>query len=306
MSEEDDAPGGDDAKRGERIAKHLARAGVASRRDAEKLIAEGKVKLNGKLVETPATFVGPGDRISVDGKPVAAPERTRLFRYHKPEGLVTTHRDPEGRPTVFGKLPAALPRVVSIGRLDITSEGLLLLTNDGELARRLELPSNGWLRRYRVRVFGRVDERSLAALSRGITIEGVAYGPIEAGLDSRQGGNAWLTVSLKEGKNREVRRVMAHLGLQVTRLIRVAYGPFQLGALPRGGVEEVHPRIMREQLGIGEKPQRRRGADAAAETPPAPPEPKPPGRGHTIPRARNAAPRRPARAASRRRPPSRP
>uniref|UniRef100_UPI0022EAB615 pseudouridine synthase n=1 Tax=Falsiroseomonas oryzae TaxID=2766473 RepID=UPI0022EAB615 len=299
MSDEDDdapAESGDDPKRGERIAKWLARAGIASRRDAEKLIAEGKVKLNGKVVESPATFVAQGDRVAVEGKPVAAPERTRLFRYHKPDGLVTTHRDPQGRPTVFEKMPPAMPRVVSIGRLDITSEGLLLLTNDGELARRLELPSNGWLRRYRVRVHGPVDERALAHLARGITIEGVAYGPIEAGLDSRQGANAWLTVSLKEGKNREVRRVMAHLGLQVTRLIRVAYGPFQLGALPRGGVEEVHPRILREQLGIGEKPQRRRGRDAAGapppETPPpTPPQaPKPPGRGRTIPRARNAEP----------------
>ena len=182
---EDDAAGDtpEDAARGERIAKYLARAGIASRRDAEKLIAEGKVKLNGKLVETPATFVTPGDRISVEGKPVAAPERTRLFRYHKPEGLVTTHRDPQGRPTVFEKLPPGLPRVVSIGRLDLTSEGLLLLTNDGALARRLELPTNAWLRRYRVRVFGAVDERQLAYLARGITIDGVAYGPIEAGLD---------------------------------------------------------------------------------------------------------------------------
>ena len=179
-------------------------------------------------METPATFVGPADRVALDGKPVAAPERTRLFRHHKPVGIVTTHRDPEGRPTVFDRLPEAMPRVVSVGRLDINSEGLLLLTNDGELARRLELPSNGWLRRYRVRVHGRVEEATLAHLARGVTIEGVAYGPIEAGLDSRQGANAWLTVSLKEGKNREVRRVMAHLGLQVTRLIRVAYGPLQL------------------------------------------------------------------------------
>lgn len=303
-SEETD---GAESPRGERIAKYLARAGIASRRDAEKLIAEGKVKLNGKLVDTPATFVAPGDRLSVAGKPVAAPERTRLFRYHKPDGLVTTHRDPQGRPTVFEKLPPGLPRVVSIGRLDLNSEGLLLLTNDGALARRLELPSNGWLRRYRVRVHGAVDERQLAHLARGITIEGVAYGPIEAGLDSRQGANAWLTVSLKEGKNREIRRVMAHLGLQVTRLIRVAYGPFQLGALPRAGVEEVHPRIMREQLGIGEKPQRRRGRDAdAPPEPPPEPTPPPPSRARTIPRARNAAPRRPARAANRRRPPSRP
>ena len=306
----EDAAGGEriaPEARGERIAKYLARAGIASRRDAEKLIADGKVKLNGKVVEAPATFVAPGDRISVDGKPVAAPERTRLFRYHKPDGLVTTHRDPQGRPTVFEKLPTGLPRVVSIGRLDLTSEGLLLLTNDGALARRLELPTNGWLRRYRVRVHGAVDERQLAYLSRGITIEGVAYGPIEAGLDSRQGANAWLTVSLKEGKNREIRRVMAHLGLQVTRLIRMAYGPFQLGALPRGGVEEVHPRILRDQLGIGEKPQRRRAAgEPAPESPPPAPKPSGPSRGHTIPRARNAAPRRPARAQNRRRPPSRP
>jgi 23S rRNA pseudouridine2605 synthase len=295
----------DDGSRGERIAKYLARAGIASRRDAEKLIAEGKVKLNGKTVETPATFVAAGDKVAVEGKPVAAPERTRLFRYHKPDGLVTTHRDPQGRTTVFEKLPPGMPRVVSIGRLDITSEGLLLLTNDGELARRLELPSNGWLRRYRVRVHGRVDERALAALARGVTVEGVAYGPIEAGLDSRQGTNAWLTISLKEGKNREVRRVMAHLGLEVTRLIRVAYGPFQLGALPRGGVEEVHPRILREQLGIGEKPQRRRGgdspADAPAEAPEPPPAPRPPG-ARSIPRARNAAPRRPHRTREGRRP----
>jgi 23S rRNA pseudouridine2605 synthase len=171
----------------------------------------------------------------------------------------------------------------------------------------LELPTNGWLRRYRVRVHGAVDERQLAYLSRGITIEGVAYGPIEAGLDSRQGANAWLTVSLKEGKNREIRRVMAHLGLQVTRLIRMAYGPFQLGALPRGGVEEVHPRILRDQLGIGEKPQRSRAAaEPAAESPPPEPKPTGPSRGHTIPRARNAAPRRPTRAQNRRRPPSRP
>ena len=311
MTDKDEAPEAaasapPEVPRGERIAKWLARAGIASRRDAERLIAEGKVKLNGKAVETPATFVAAGDRIVVDGKPVAAPDRTRLFRYHKPDGLVTTHRDPQARPTVFEKLPPGLPRVVSIGRLDITSEGLLLLTNDGELARRLELPSNGWLRRYRVRVHGAVDERALANLARGITIEGVAYGPIEAGLDSRQGANAWLTVSLKEGKNREVRRVMAHLGLQVTRLIRVAYGPFQLGALPRGGVEEVHPRIMREQLGIGEKPVRRRGAEPAAEPPP-PEQPKPtPSRGRSIPRARNAEPRRPGRASRHRRPPSRP
>lgn len=280
----------DDDKRGERIAKWLARAGVASRRDAEKLIAEGRVKLGGKVVETPATFITPGDHVTVDGKPVAAPERTRLFRYHKPAGLVTTHRDPEGRPTVFAKLPPGLPRLVSVGRLDLTSEGLLLLTNDGELARKLELPSNGWLRRYRVRVHGRIDEKALAALSRGVTIDGVQYGPIEAGLDARQGTNAWLTVSIKEGKNREVRRVMAHLGLEVTRLIRTAYGPFQLGALPRGAVEEVNAKVLRDQLGL-DAPKRLREVALAPVAEPPPEGPRRP------PRARNAAmgPRRPVR-----------
>ena len=285
---DDDA---EDPKRGERIAKWLARAGVASRRDVEKMIAEGRVKFGGKVVETPATFVNPGDHITVDGKPIAAPERTRLFRYNKPDGLVTTHRDPEGRATVFERLPPGLPRLVSVGRLDLTSEGLLLLTNDGELARKLELPSNGWSRRYRVRVHGRVDERALAALIRGVTIEGVVYGPIEAGLDSLMGTNAWLTVSIKEGKNREVRRVMTHLGLEVTRLIRTAYGPFQLGALPRGAVEEVNAKVLRDQLGL-DAPKRLREIaqsplldEAATEGPRRPP------------RARNASmgPRRPVR-----------
>lgn len=251
----------EDAARGERIAKVLARAGIASRRDAEKLIAEGRVKLENKVVETPATFVLPGALITVDGKAVAEPQRTRLFRYHKPAGLVTTHRDEKGRDTVFQKLPEALGRVISIGRLDLNSEGLLLLTNDGALARRLELPSNGWIRRYRVRVHGMPDERALAALAKGVTVEGVRYGAIEAGLDSRQGANAWLTVALQEGKNREVRRVMQHLGLDVSRLIRTAYGPFQLGALPRGAVEEVNPKVLREQLGL-EAPKRVRGGAA--------------------------------------------
>jgi 23S rRNA pseudouridine2605 synthase len=236
------------AANGERIAKWLARAGVASRRDAEKLIAEGKVRLNNAPVTHPATFVAPDDMVVVDGAVVAAPERTRLWRYHKPVGLVTTHRDPQARATVFEKLPPSLPRVVSVGRLDLTSEGLLLLTNDGALARKLELPATGWLRRYRVRVHGIPDQRKLAALAKGITIDGVAYGPIDAGLDSRKGDNAWLTVSLREGRNREVRRVMAHLGLAVTRLIRIAYGPFQLGTLPRGAVDEVPGRVLRDQL----------------------------------------------------------
>jgi 23S rRNA pseudouridine2605 synthase len=238
-----------EADRGERIAKWLARAGVASRRDAERLLAEGAVQLNGQAVAHPATFVHVGDIVQVRGRAVDAPARTRLWRYHKPDGLVTTHRDPQGRPTVFEHLPPDMPRVVSVGRLDLGSEGLLLLTNDGALARRLELPANGWLRRYRVRVHGAVDERALAALARGgTTVEGVSYGPIEAGLDSRRGENAWLTMSLREGRNREVRRVLAHLGLQVSRLIRVAYGPFQLGALPRGAVDEVSGKVLRDQV----------------------------------------------------------
>ena len=236
------------ADRGERIAKWLARAGVASRRDAEKLIAEGQVRLNNTVVTHPATFVAPGDLVVVGGKLVDAPQRTRLWRYHKPDGLMTTHRDPQGRPTVFEKLRETLPRVISIGRLDLNSEGLLLLTNDGALARRLELPSTGWLRRYRVRVHGHPDSASLAALAKGVTIDGGRYGEIDAGLDSRKGDNAWLTISLREGRNREVRRVMAHLGLAVTRLIRIAYGPFQLGALPRGAVEEIPARVLRDQL----------------------------------------------------------
>ena len=237
-----------EAERGERIAKWLARAGIASRRDAEKLLAEGRVKLNNATVTHPATFVTPGDLVMLDGRLVEAPGRPRLWRYHKPDGLVTTHRDPQGRPTVFEKLPDWMPRVVSVGRLDLNSEGLLLLTNDGELARRLELPSNGWVRRYRVRAFGNPDPKALAALARGITIEGVRYGPIEAGLDARKGDNAWLTVALREGRNREVRRVMAHLGLPVSRLIRISYGPFQLGNLERGAVDEVPAKVMREQL----------------------------------------------------------
>jgi 23S rRNA pseudouridine2605 synthase len=277
--------------RGERIAKWLARAGVASRRDAERMIAEGRVRLNGRTVETPATFIAAGDAVVVDGRPVAPPERTRLFRYHKPPGLVTTHRDPQGRPTVFEKLPPGLPRLISIGRLDLTSEGLLLLTNDGELARRLELPSQGWARRYRVRVHGRVDEAALAALKEGVTVDGVAYGPIEAGLDSRQGTNAWLTVVLREGKNREIRRVMEHLGLKVTRLIRVAHGPFKLGDLPRGAVEEVNPKLLRDMAGVPAPPRIKRGVELAAEAAaaraaeaaaPPPPAPRRP------PRARRA------------------
>jgi len=236
------------AERGERIAKFISRAGVASRRDAEAMIEAGRVRLNNEAVTHPAVFVKPGDMVLVDGKPVAEPERTRLWRYHKPDGLVTTHKDPEGRPTVFSALPPGMPRVISIGRLDLTSEGLLLLTNDGALARRLELPATGWLRRYRVRVHGGVSPDKLKRLADGMVVEGVKYGPIEAHIDSVQRSNTWLSMSLHEGKNREIRRVMQALELPVTRLIRVAYGPFQLGTLPRGAVEEVNGKVLREQV----------------------------------------------------------
>lgn len=236
------------AEGGERIAKRLARAGLCSRRDAERWIAEGRVAVNNQTLATPACVVRPGDIVQVDGKVIPEPEPARLWRYYKPSGLVTSARDEKGRETVFDRLPPELPRVVSIGRLDLTTEGLLLLTNDGELARFLELPATGWTRRYRVRVFGEVDEIKLAALAKGPTIDGVKYGPIEAVLDRIQGRNAWLTVALKEGKNREIRKVMEAMGLVVNRLIRVAYGPFQLGKLEESGVEEVPKRIVREQI----------------------------------------------------------
>jgi 23S rRNA pseudouridine2605 synthase len=234
--------------RGERIAKYLSRAGIASRRDAEALIAAGKVRLNNADVTHPAVFVQEGDQITVNGKPISPPERTRLWRYHKPDGLVTTHKDPEGRATVFEHLPADLPRVISVGRLDLTSEGLLLLTNDGALSRQLELPATGWLRRYRVRVHGGVAPEKLQRLADGMTVDGTKFGPIEASVDSIQRANTWLSVSLREGKNREIRRVMDALLLPVTRLIRVAYGPFQLGNLARGAAEEVNGKILRDQL----------------------------------------------------------
>ncbi|HVJ39847.1 MAG TPA: pseudouridine synthase [Dongiaceae bacterium] len=234
---------------GERIAKVMARAGLCSRRDAEAWIADGRVTLNGKKLTSPAVNVGPMDVVRVDGKPLPEAEKTRLFRYHKPRGLVTTAKDPEGRPTVFDNLPEGLPRVISVGRLDLNSEGLLLLTNDGELARRLELPATGWVRRYRVRVNGRIDPASLTRLAKGIEIEGVRYGAIEAGLDRQQGDNAWLTMSLTEGKNREIRKVCAFFGWTVSRLIRLSYGPFQLGHLEKGQMEEVPGKVLRDQLG---------------------------------------------------------
>jgi 23S rRNA pseudouridine2605 synthase len=241
------------ADKGERIAKVLARAGLCSRRDAERWIAEGRVAVDGTILKTPAFVVTAASDIRVDGKPIPGAGRTRLWRYHKPAGLVTTHRDEKDRPTIFANLPPGLPRVVSVGRLDLTSEGLLLLTNDGGLSRRLELPATGWTRRYRVRVHGTVEPERLAALARGIAIDGIRYGPIVAALERAKGSNAWLTVALKEGKNREIRRVMEHLGLAVTRLIRIAYGPFQLGHLARGEVEEVPKKVLAEQLGL-EKP----------------------------------------------------
>jgi len=233
----------------ERIAKVLARAGLCSRRDAERWIAAGRVALDGKRLTGPAVNVAPGQLVTVDGSPVPRPAPARLWRYHKPRGLLTAARDPRGRPTVFDKLPAGLPRVIAIGRLDLNSEGLLLLTNDGELARHLELPATGWARRYRVRVHGTPDAAMLAALARGLVVKGVRYGPIRARLDRQQGSNAWITMSLAEGRNREVRRVCEHLGLPVTRLIRVAYGPFQLGQLPPGAVADVPGKVLREQLG---------------------------------------------------------
>jgi 23S rRNA pseudouridine2605 synthase len=262
------------AEASQRIAKVLARAGLCSRRDAERWIAEGRVMVDGAVLTSPAVTVTTASDIRVDGKPLPEPERARLWRYHKPAGLVTTHRDERGRPTVFAALPAGLPRLVSIGRLDLNSEGLLLLTNDGALARRLELPATGWVRRYRVRVHGMVEPARLATLARGITIDRIAYGPIRAQLDRQQGSNAWITLSLQEGKNREVRRVLEHLGYPVTRLIRLAYGPFQLGHLARGAIEEVTGKVLRHQLGKGEESQRRRTAPhppvAARRAPPSP------------------------------------
>ena len=239
-----------DSADGDRIAKVLARAGVCSRRDAERLIAEGRVTVDGHKLETPAFKVKPGARITVDGKPVAEPERARLWRYHKPKGLVTTHRDEKGRATVFEHLPAGMPRVISIGRLDYNSEGLLLLTNDGELARRFELPANGWVRRYRVRVFGKLTQDDLDRILTGVVIDGVKYNAVEAKLDRQQGGNAWATIALKEGKNREVRRLMEQIGVKVNRLIRVSFGPFHLGQLKEGDVDEIPTKVLRQQLGL--------------------------------------------------------
>jgi 23S rRNA pseudouridine2605 synthase len=234
---------------GERIAKFLARAGVASRREAEKLIEQGIVTVNGAVLTTPAFKVTPDMDIRVDGARIGKPGPPRLWRYHKPDGLVTTHKDPQGRKTVFEALEGRLPRVISVGRLDLTTEGLLLLTNSGDLSRRLELPSSGWARRYRVRAYGRVRQSQLDSLKDGVKIDGVQYGPVRAQLDQQQGGNVWITLSINEGKNREVRALMRHLDLQVNRLIRTAYGPFQLGKLRKNDIEEISGKQMKEQLG---------------------------------------------------------
>ena len=236
--------------KGERIAKVMARAGLCSRREAERWIADGRIAVNGKVLETPAVTVTDVDMVMVDGNPLPGAEKIRLWRYHKPPGLMTTNSDPEGRPTIFERLPRELPRVITVGRLDMMSEGLLLLTNDGGLARRLELPETGWTRRYRARVHGHVDEARLANLAKGVTVEGVRYGPITAELESQQRSNAWLGIRLNEGKNREIRRVLAHLGLDVTRLIRTAYGPFQMGNMRRGDVDEIKGKVLKEQLAI--------------------------------------------------------
>ena len=264
------SPTGDSAPTGDRIAKVLSRAGVASRREAERMIAEGRVKVNGTKIDSPALNVTDRDRIIVDGKPLPQAEAPRLWLYNKPAGLVTSNSDEKGRRTIFDALPEDLPRVMTIGRLDLNSEGLLLLTNDGAIKRRLELPSTGWLRRYRVRINGRPSEESFEPLRQGLVVEGEAFQPMQVTLDRQQGANAWATLGLREGKNREIRRAMEAIGFSVNRLIRVSYGPFQLGDLKQGEVQELRAKVIRDQLGLetpaGEdsnpkparKPQRRR------------------------------------------------
>jgi len=254
---------------GERIAKVIARAGVASRREAERLIEAGRVTVNGQKISRAALNVTPDDKVAVDGRALDAPEPARLWLYHKPTGRVTTTRDEQGRATIYDDLPGDMPRVVSIGRLDLNSEGLLLLTNDGALKRRLELPSTGWLRRYRVRVNGRPEDSAFEPLRRGLTVGGETFQPMTVTLDRQQGANAWITVAIREGKNREIRRAMEDVGLRVNRLIRLSFGPFQLGQLKPGEVEEIRPRVLRDQLGLKDddapatakprpKPKRRR------------------------------------------------
>ncbi len=232
-----------------RIAKAIARAGMCSRREAEAWINDGRISVNGEVLKSPALNVTPSDRICVDGEPLPTHRKTQLFRYHKPKGQVTTHSDPDGRPTVFDALPKKLPRLISIGRLDLTTEGLLLLTNDGALARHIELPKTGWLRKYKVRAHGKIKQQELDRLKDGITIDGVRYGAIDARIEREQGANIWLSIGIREGKNREIRRVLSAINLDVNRLIRLSFGPFQLGDLKSGAVEEVNLKTLREQLG---------------------------------------------------------
>lgn len=257
--------------KGDRIAKVLARAGVASRREAERMILAGRISVNGRVIDSPALNVSDSDRISVDGAPVGEPERARLWRYYKPNGLVTSERDEKGRETVFDNLPEGLPRVMSVGRLDLNSEGLLLLTNDGGLKRRLELPSTGWVRKYRVRVNGTPADAQLEPLRKGLVLDGERFQPMMVSIDRQQGANAWLTVAIREGRNREIRRAMQAAELKVNRLIRISYGPFQLGELGPGEVDEVKPKVLRDQLGL--------------ETPEGTAKPKPKGKPHKRTRA---------------------
>lgn len=237
-------------KTGGRLAKRMAGAGLCSRREAESWIADGRVKVNGKKILSPALNVTEKDAVVVDGKLLQARDETKLWLYHKPSGLVTTHKDPEGRRTVFEALPKTMPRVISIGRLDLNSEGLLLLTNDGTLARKLELPSTGWIRKYRVRVYGNITTSMLAEMRKGVSVDGINYGGIEAVVDSTKGGNSWLTVSLREGKNREIRKVFEHFGCTVNRLLRLSYGPFLLGSLEKGEVKEVTQKVLKSFVTI--------------------------------------------------------
>lgn len=235
----------DQANKGERIAKIIARAGLASRRESEKLILDGKVKVNGKTISSPALNLSRDDVVEVDGKLLSPPEKTRIWMYHKPVGLISTSKDEKNRPTIFDKLPSEMPRVLSIGRLDLNSEGLLLLTNDGELKRRLELPSTGWLRSYRVRVKGRLNENMLEPLRRGISVDGTQFKPMQVSFDRQTGANAWLSIGLREGKNREIRKALSLLGLSVNRLIRISFGDFELGKLKKGEIEEVRSSIVK-------------------------------------------------------------
>lgn len=289
---------------GDRIAKVIARAGRASRREAEALIAAGRVAVNGKVIDRAALNVTPSDRITVDGQDLAPPEPPRLWLYHKPTGLVTTTRDEQGRRTIFDALPADMPRVISIGRLDLNSEGLLLLTNDGALKRRLELPSTGWVRKYRVRVNGRPSDETFAPLREGLTLDGTSFQPMNVTLDRQKGANAWVTVAIREGKNREIRRAMEAVGLVVNRLIRVSYGPFQLGQLAPGAVEEIRPRVLRDQLGLEAAPQAGDGPRPTGDGP-RPPAPRKRGKPST-PKQTPPPATKPSGRPARQAPPSKP